>query len=143
MCWRQVSDVLLSVIYCLWKILPAREYLSGLYFWLIAPFPLFSYRVGLPGFLHSPELKAGGYEPNNGLDDQRLAFRWIKRNIGGFGGDPEKVTFMGESAGACKSSQMSRIKRIIRVVLLTMNSTQSPDALTFIPTSRFFSSTSP
>lgn len=61
-----------------------------------------SYRVGAPGFLCSSEMKAAGYKPNNGLEDQRIALRWIKRNIAGFGGDPERVTFLGESAGAGK-----------------------------------------
>lgn len=44
-------------------------------------------------------MEAAGYKPNNGLDDQRLALRWVQRHIPGFGGDPQKVTFMGESAG--------------------------------------------
>ena len=63
-----------------------------------------SYRVGLPGFLHSPVMKNAGYKPNNGLDDQRLALRWIQQYIAGFGGDPKRVTFLGESAGASKAS---------------------------------------
>jgi len=66
------------------------------------------------GFLYSPEMEAAGYKPNNGLDDQRLALRWVKRNIAGFGGDPEKVTFIGENAGAGKSgsAQGSSLHRL-------------------------------
>ena len=47
-------------------------------------------------------MKDAGYKPNNGLDDQRLALRWIQQYITGFGGDPRRVTFLGESAGASK-----------------------------------------
>ncbi|KAH6698495.1 Alpha/Beta hydrolase protein [Leptodontidium sp. MPI-SDFR-AT-0119] len=59
-----------------------------------------NYRVGSAGFLTSPEMEAAGYKPNNGLKDQRLALRWIQEYIEGFGGDPKRVTFFGESAGA-------------------------------------------
>jgi len=58
-----------------------------------------NYRVGGWGFLASREVAAAG-ELNIGLFDQRLALRWIQENICAFGGDPDKVTIAGESAGA-------------------------------------------
>jgi len=63
----------------------------------------FNYRVGVFGFLAHPRLTA--QSPNHtsgdyGLLDQIAALQWIKANIGGFGGDPNKVTIFGESAGA-------------------------------------------
>jgi len=59
-----------------------------------------NYRVGLPGFLSSEEMRKEGYVANNGLRDQANALRWIKKFIAGFGGDPDSVTFSGESAGS-------------------------------------------
>jgi carboxylesterase type B len=59
-----------------------------------------SYRLGVAGFLTSKELRNAGLKANNGMHDQRTALRWIKKNITGFGGDPEEITTVGESAGA-------------------------------------------
>ncbi|KAH7137048.1 Alpha/Beta hydrolase protein [Dactylonectria estremocensis] len=65
-----------------------------------------NYRIGVPGFLTSPELRAMGYKPNNGLRDQKAALRWIKKHINGFGGDPDNITVMGESAGAVSTGYL-------------------------------------
>ena len=58
-----------------------------------------NYRVSAWGWLQSQEVAATG-ERNWGLRDQRLALQWIQENIAAFGGDPNKVTIWGESAGA-------------------------------------------
>lgn len=49
------------------------------------------------GFLSTEDQFATG---NNGLKDQVVALRWIKQNINKFGGNPEKVTITGYSAGS-------------------------------------------
>lgn len=58
-----------------------------------------AYRLSIFGFLNSPELAADGLQ-NIGLHDQRRALAYIQENIKAFGGDPDKVTIWGESAGA-------------------------------------------
>ncbi|KAF2168534.1 hypothetical protein M409DRAFT_21284 [Zasmidium cellare ATCC 36951] len=58
-----------------------------------------NYRVGGFGFLAGNEL-AEEHSTNLGLRDQRLALQWVAENIAAFGGDPDKVTIFGESAGS-------------------------------------------
>lgn len=67
-----------------------------------AVFVNFNYRVGAMGFMAHPELTAeqGGHSGNYGLMDQIAALKWVRANIARFGGDPDKVLIMGQSAGA-------------------------------------------
>ncbi|OOO06830.1 Carboxylesterase type B [Aspergillus oryzae] len=58
-----------------------------------------NYRLAAFGLLDSEEVRASGNN-NLALRDQRNAMRWVKQNIEAFGGDPDKVTIWGESAGA-------------------------------------------
>lgn len=60
-----------------------------------------NYRLGPMGFLCLPELKEeAGHTGNYGLYDQVTAIEWVKNNISAFGGDGDKITIMGQSAGA-------------------------------------------
>jgi len=57
-----------------------------------------NYRLGAFGWLSGPTLQSDGVA-NAGLYDQRLALHWVQDNIHVFGGDPNRVTVIGESAG--------------------------------------------
>ncbi len=68
-----------------------------------------SYRTGALGFLALPELTAENprhISGNYGLLDMVEGLKWVKENIAAFGGDPAKVTIMGESAGAIAVSML-------------------------------------
>lgn len=69
-----------------------------------------NYRVGVIGFLALPELtKESKHHSsgNYGLLDQVAALKWIKKNISAFGGDPARVTIMGQSAGAASVNYLT------------------------------------
>jgi para-nitrobenzyl esterase len=53
------------------------------------------HRLGVHGFLHLPDAP-----DNRGMLDVLAALRWVRDNVAGFGGDPDRVTLFGQSAGA-------------------------------------------
>ena len=74
-----------------------------------------NYRLGADGFLFM-----GDGISNLGLLDQIAALAWVQENIAAFGGDPNKVTIFGESAGAMSVStllSMPRAKGLFRRVI--------------------------
>lgn len=66
-----------------------------------------NYRLNVFGFFAYPDLtkkSPNSASGNYGLLDQVQALRWVKKNISAFGGDPDKVTIAGESAGSMSVS---------------------------------------
>jgi para-nitrobenzyl esterase len=62
-----------------------------------------NYRLGVLGFLAHPQLTAESEQQvsgNYGIMDIIAALEWLQRNIAAFGGDPQRVTIAGQSAGA-------------------------------------------
>jgi para-nitrobenzyl esterase len=68
-----------------------------------------AYRVGQLGFMAHPELSAESpnhVSGNYGLLDMIMGLKWVQKNIAEFGGDPNKVTIFGESAGGIAVSML-------------------------------------
>ena len=66
-----------------------------------------NYRLGILGFYANSELvKEEGTAGNYGHMDQIAAFHWVRRNIAAFGGDPDRITIFGQSAGAASVETM-------------------------------------
>jgi len=91
-----------------------------------------NYRLGGFGFLTSPEFNDAGLS-NLGLKDQYLALEWVHEHIEEFGGDPDKVTIFGESAGAANcwahmhyASKYDEVEKYFRGVITQSGAPGSP-----------------
>lgn len=68
-----------------------------------------NYRLGVFGFLAHPWLCAEdeqGISGNYGIFDQIAALKWVHENIQVFGGDPERITVLGQSAGSMSAQTL-------------------------------------
>jgi len=83
-----------------------------------------NYRVGAFGFLSL----AGGY-PNLGLLDQMAALEWVRREIAGFGGDPDRVCVFGESAGAGSIAALLAMPRARGLFRRAILQSPAPDGM--------------
>ena len=71
-----------------------------------------NFRLGALGYVDMSSLDvpdAAGCEPNSATRDQLLALEWVRKNIAGFGGDPDNVVLMGESAGGTSAAALMTI----------------------------------
>ncbi|MFI8189631.1 carboxylesterase/lipase family protein [Streptomyces sp. NPDC085946] len=88
----------------------------------------FNYRVGMEGFAH-----VDGAPANRGLLDQVAALEWVRDNIAAFGGDPDRVTVFGESAGAGSVAALLAMPRAAglfhRAIAQSLPGTYFSDAL--------------
>jgi para-nitrobenzyl esterase len=68
-----------------------------------------NYRLGLMAFADYSKIEGGEdyIEINLALRDHIAALEWIKKNIAAFGGDPDRITIFGESAGSCSVTALA------------------------------------
>ncbi len=99
-----------------------------------------AYRLGCFGFMAHPDITAESPDApaNFGLLDQQAGLEWVRRNISFFGGDPDRITLGGQSAGGASVQHQlacSRNKDIIKgaVILSGIIRLQNPDADIFSP----------
>jgi len=98
-----------------------------------------AYRVGQLGFLAHPELSAENanhVSGNYGLLDMIAGLKWVQQNIAAFGGDPDKVTIFGESAGGIAVSMLCAsplAKGLFRGAISQSGGSFGPPRLTTFP----------
>lgn len=96
-----------------------------------------NYRLGVFGFLSSGDANAKG---NYGLKDQNRALQWIRSNIINFGGDRDKITLWGESAGAAATHfhmLSDRSNGLFQKAIMTGGNALAPWALERNPQKQF------
>lgn len=85
-----------------------------------------NYRVGIFGFLAYKDSTGDEVKGNLAIQDQIAALKWVQRNIQAFGGDPQNVTIMGQSAGSINVQHLIGSKAAAglfkRAVALSFNS---------------------
>jgi carboxylesterase type B len=75
------------------------------------------YRLGILGFPNTPLLS----DTNFGFQDARAAVEWVHENIAAFGGDPEKITLWGQSAGSSTYSAVLVLYNTRHTLQITRN----------------------
>ncbi|MFE1363113.1 carboxylesterase/lipase family protein [Streptomyces anulatus] len=83
-----------------------------------------NYRLGVEGFGVFPDAPA-----NRGLLDQLAALEWVRDNIAAFGGDPDRVTVAGESAGAVSIAALLTAPRSAGLLRRAVLQSGAPAAL--------------
>ncbi|MFJ5546549.1 carboxylesterase/lipase family protein [Streptomyces sp. NPDC093225] len=83
-----------------------------------------NYRLGVAGYGLFPDAV-----PNRGLLDQISALEWVRDNIAGFGGDPDRVTVFGESAGAISTGVLLASPRAAGLFRQAVLQSGAPEAL--------------
>ncbi|TNJ66120.1 carboxylesterase/lipase family protein [Paenibacillus hemerocallicola] len=89
-----------------------------------------NYRLGALGFLYLGDLLGDAYQTsgNNGILDIIAALKWVKENIANFGGDPDRITVSGASAGAkCASTLLTvpAAQRLFHQLIARSGATQA------------------
>ena len=96
-----------------------------------------NYRLGVFGFLAHPELSAeqDGHSGNYGILDQIAALEWVRENVAAFGGDPERITIAGESAGSIDVSVLMTSPLSRRLIAGAVGESGAAIHPTFVPIS--------
>ena len=90
-----------------------------------------NYRLGAFGWSSGPEFEAQGGVSNVALYDQRLALEWVQRYIHLFGGDPDDVTVIGESAGGGSIMHLITVRTILITPNKSKNRKKKPNSKTW------------
>lgn len=96
-----------------------------------------NYRLGVLGGLTLPELLSESNTSGNyALQDQRAALAWVRRNIHLFGGDPDRITISGESAGAMSVAAHYALPRSAPYFAQAIIMSGNDDSLSFAEAAR-------